>query len=369
VSTETYPTGRPGASSVQNSFSDQKQTESVTRGTVEATAGGKWMTVPALIFGDKAVIVRGKLPSMAVVHEEAWLESELENPAECINALRAERHGALHADVFTFGQKLPAVSPKYTYPMELESVAAIRLTTFKEWWEGVPQETRKNVRRSQKRGVEVRVVPMSDSLLHSIREVHDDSPFRQGEPNAHYGKTFERIKKDHSAFLDRSDFIGAYAGEEMVGFVKIVYRGGIASILNIVPKASHQDKRPANALIAKAVELCEARGISHIIYGGYAYGNKKDSSLLEFKRRNGFEEVMVPRYYVPLTPWGELCLELGLHRGVVGIVPYPILQFGVRARTRWYNLTHQMGRRSSIAEQPNRIRQTERSNPPAGSNA
>ena len=62
-----------------------------------------------------------------------------------------------------------------------------------------------------------------------------------------------------------------------------------------------EDKRPANALIAKMVEVCEAKGISHLIYGLYNYGNKRNSSLLEFKIRNGFEEFLVPRYYIPLT--------------------------------------------------------------------
>ena len=34
-------------------------------------------------------------------------------------------------------------------------------------------------------------------------------------------------------------------------------------------------------LIAKMVEVCEAKGISHLIYGMYNYGNKRNSSLLQ----------------------------------------------------------------------------------------
>ena len=41
-------------------------------------------------------------------------------------------------------------------------------------------------------------------------------------------------------------------------------RRKLASILQFLPKASQQDKRPANALIAKAVEICETKGISHL---------------------------------------------------------------------------------------------------------
>ena len=36
------------------------------------------------------------------------------------------------------------------------------------------------------------------------------------------------------------------------------------------------------------------------------------SSLSDFKERNGFERVNLPRYYVPLTPLGELAFELGI---------------------------------------------------------
>ena len=60
-----------------------------------------------------------------------------------------------------------------------------------------------------------------------------------------------------------------------------------------------------NALIAKAAEVCEQKGISHLIYGQFIYGNKRRSSLVEFKRRNGFEQVNFPRYYIPLTLKGD----------------------------------------------------------------
>ena len=74
---------------------------------------------------------------------------------------------------------------------------------------------------------------------------------------------FDQIKRDHCSFLDRSDFICAFFGDELVGLLKVVYRGQVASILNLLPKASHQDKRPANALVAKAlVELCAEKGVS-----------------------------------------------------------------------------------------------------------
>jgi len=146
------------------------------------------------------------------------------------------------------------------------------------------------------------------------------------------------VKRDHSGFVDRSEFICAYYGEELIGFLKLVYRRGVASILQLNSKVAHYDKRPSNALLAKAVELCESRGVSHLTYGRFNYGKKSDSSLRDFKIRHGFHEILVPRFYVPLTTWGELCVRAKLYRGIMGILPSFVITTLVRARTSWYDV-------------------------------
>jgi hypothetical protein len=90
-----------------------------------------------------------------------------------------------------------------------------------------------------------------------------------------------------------------------------------------------------NALIAKAVEICEQRGFAYLTYCNYVY-NDPDSSLTEFKRRNGFEQVLVPRYYIPLTLKGKIALKLGLHHGLVKFIPKSVFKQLLRLRTRWY---------------------------------
>ena len=336
--------------------------------TVEMSIKGKWFKVPALAVDGHNIVVRGRWIRMAIVHEEEWLDKEVEEPELFLRRLKANRSPALRADIFTFAQKPSATLPRYDYPIEWESVAAACTSSFKDWWEGLPQETRKNVRRSQKRGVVVQVKGLSDDLVEGIVGVNNDSPIRQKIPFAHYGKTFAQVKKDQSSFLDRSDFVCAYLGDELIGFLKIVYRGEVASILQLLPKASHADKRPANVLVAKAVELCQAKGIGLLTYGMFNYGNKRDSSLREFKIRNGFEERLVPRYYVPLTKWGALCFKAKLYRGLHGLLPHSLIKTIVNARAKWYELWHSRRRCSSTPEQPNRNRQMERSSPPAGSN-
>ncbi len=337
--------------------------------TVEISVKGKWSRVPALHIDGNFLVLRGRWLKIAVVHNEEWLESEIRDPEFCVKKLKEQRSGALRADIFTFSQKPPATLPKHKYPMVWDSVAAIRLTGFKDWWEKLPQETRKNVRRSQKRGVVVTVRELDDALVRGLVELNNDSRLRQGARFVHYGKTFDQVMKDQSTYLDRSDFICAYLGSELVGFMKLVYGGQTASILQFLPKASHSDKRPANALLAKAVELCEAKGVACLVYGKFNYGNKRESSLREFKVRNGFGEILIPRFYVPLTEWGALCMKLGLHRGLLGILPHSLIKTGVNVRKQWYNFRQSTRRCSSMVEQPNSDRQTVCSNPPAGSNS
>lgn len=342
-------------------------TQAMTDHSIEISVRGKWVRVPALDVGGKTIIVKGKWVRVAAIHDEAWLETELEDPEVCVKRLKEQGSHGLRADIFTFAQKLPATLPKYSYPLEWDSVAAIHLTSFKEWWEKLPQESRKNVRRSQKRGVQVKVKEFDDDLITGIVGVNNDSPTRQKEHFTYYGRTFDQVKRDHSAFLDRSQFICACVGDELIGVLKIVYRGEIASILQLLPKASHSDKRPANALVAKAVELCAAKGVSYLTYGMFNYGNKRDNPLREFKIRNGFDEILMPRFYIPLTRWGMLSVKLKLHRGLLGILPHRVIMLVVSARAKWYNLKQSMSRCSSMLERPNRNRLMECSNPPAGS--
>ena len=264
------------------------------------------------------------------------METEIVNPEGCIRTIK-EHPGMVRPDIFSFAQKLPSVTPRYQYPMEMESIAVARIGNSKAWWEGLPQESRKNVRRSQKRGVTIARQEFSEELIRGIAEVQNECPIRQGRQYPHYGKSFEQVKRDHSGFVDRSDFIGAYFDGKLIGFLKVVYRGEVASILQLNSMAAHFDKRPANALLAKAVELCGERGAAYLTYGRFNYGNKGDHSLREFKSRNGFEEMLVPRFYVPLTAWGRVCVRAKLYRGLLEILPHSVIASVVTARAKWYD--------------------------------
>lgn len=308
---------------------------SFSASTAEVSSRGQWMEVPALKRGAETIIFNGSWIKIASLFDEDWVEQELQDPEAWLNTLK-ESSTAPRADILRFSQMVPHVAPRFNYPMEMRSIAVAEVGDFKSWWEKLPQESRKNVRRSGKRGVTIEVKEFDADVIAGIASVQNETPLRQGRKYIHYGKSLDEVKRDHGAFLDRCDFICAYFEDEFIGFLKLVYRGKIAALLQLNSKAAHYDKRPSNALMAKAVELCEARGMTHLTYGLFNYEGKGHSPLREFKERNGFYEMLVPNYYVPLSAWGQVCVNMKLYRGVRELLPKKVVTSALNLRTRWY---------------------------------
>ncbi|HXC34630.1 MAG TPA: hypothetical protein VNV43_02080 [Candidatus Acidoferrales bacterium] len=307
---------------------------SLPGGFAEIRVRGKTTFVPSAAIDGRTVIQTGKWLKTAVIRDQEYIEGELvKNPASFLEALK---NSELKADLFTFLQRPPDVTPKFSYHFDWDNYAAVPISTFENWWESVPQETRKNVRRAAKRGVTVKEVPFNDELARGIHKLCNETPVRQGKPFWHFGKKFETVKCEHATYLERSDFIGAFFENELIGFIKIIYVDRLAHILHILAANAHYDKRPINALISKAVEVCAQKRVAYFVYGQYTYGNKTQSSLVELKRRNGFEQVKFPCYYVPLTWKGKIALALRLYRGAVGLLPAPILNRALAARDWLY---------------------------------
>jgi len=299
--------------------------QTMAANSIEISVKGKWVRVPALDVNGRTIVVTGTWLKIAAVKDEEWEEGEVALPPDQFLA-HAQQLKDLGADMFTFSQKETDPTPRFSFYHDWDSIAAIPVVSFSDWWtKRVPFRLRQDVKRAARLGVVVRHFSFTDDSIRAIMDIYDETPIRQGRPFWHYKKSFDAVKLDNSSYLDRSDFLGAFLGDELIGFIKIVYVDRVARMMQILSKDAHRDKRPMNALIAKAVELCEAKGCSHLVYGSYRYAQGADS-VTAFKHRNGFEEILVPRYYVPLTTKGRLALHLRLHRGAKELVPDPILQ-------------------------------------------
>jgi len=254
--------------------------------------------------------------------------------------LAALRKCGTRIDLFTFLQRLPETTPKYPYPMEMDNLAVIPVSTFEHWWnQQIRSVPRNRTRQAEKKGVTFREVPFGDVLLKGICEIYNETPVRLGKPFPHYGMTREKARDYAGTFLERSVYIGAFLGDSMVGFAKLVSdeTGIQACMVHILAMVQHKDKAITNALIAEAVRSCADRKISYLVYENFAYGKKQGDSLSHFKEVNGFQRVNLPRYYVPLTSVGVAALRLGLHHRITDRLPESVLARLREVRRNWYS--------------------------------
>jgi hypothetical protein len=278
--------------------------------------------------------IHGRLIRIGRLEADGFLF--LDDPQEMLNGLR---QCGTRVDLFTFVQKLKETTPKYRYPMEWDDFAAVPISTFDHWWmEQIGFKARNKAKQAEKKGVVIREVPFDSALVKGIWEIYNESPVRQGRRFSHYGKDLETVYREEATFLDRSVFIGAFLDGKLIGFVKLVAdeTGTQAATMNILSMVSQRDKAPTNALIAQAVRWCSEREISFLVYSRFSYGGKGQSTMIDFKERNGFQRVDVPRYYVPLTHLGRAAFHLGLHHRFVDRLPRSVVERIREVRTAWY---------------------------------
>lgn len=270
----------------------------------------------------------------------------VQDPAVFLRDLKSDAR--VRADLFTFTQPVPDSEPKFSFHLEWDSAAVLFLTSFDHWWKKqIKDKTRNMVRKAQKAGVEIRAIEFGDELIHGIHTIYNESPIRQGKRFWHYGKDLEALRREHATFLDQSQFFGAYYNGQLIGFIKLVHGRGVSSLMNIVSMISHRGKAPTNALIAKAVEICADRGVPRL-----QYGTGNSGSIGDFKKHHAFEEVRVPRYFVPLNRKGALALHLGLHRRLDRCLPEKWRNRLLNLRAKWVAFRYLKSTRIGAVAQP-----------------
>lgn len=305
----------------------------MSTGQTEIYIKGKPVKVRSAQIEGTTVLASGTWLKTAVVQDEELTVSEsVVDPELFISELKKS---GLAVDIVTFSQKLWDTTPKFNYPLEWDNWAVIPITTYSDWEKRAESSVRRAVRRAAKVGVVVKVAEFDEQFIQGIVNINNETPIRQGRTFWHFQKSFDSVKRENSTYPGRNTFLGAYLEDELIGFVRIIHAGRVASIVQILSMMKHYDKRPTNALLAKAVEVCVEKSIPYLMYCNYVY-NDPDSSLTEFKRRNGFEQVLVPRYYIPLTAKGRIAMQLGLHRGLVQRIPKTVLTRLLKLRNAWY---------------------------------
>jgi len=295
---------------------------------------GRQRMVRSLALGPHITIVmKGRILKIGEVFDEFWMRSkDMLSLPEIIASLQRLPG---RPDIMTSVQKLPYVNPQYPYYHDWTNFAVAHFGSYKEWFETqIDRSAKKQIRQSVRAGIRTEVVSLNDDLVKGICSIYNEILIRQGRKFWHYGKDPEVVKTENSTYLERSVFIGAFYENELVGFTKIVFDEEVASLMQILSKSAYFGKRPNNALLSKAVDVCEQRQAKYLTYGQYAYGKKDRSSLIEFKKSLGFNRVEVPRYYIPLTFLGRAALALRLHKGIRDRIPASLGAAFIRLRTQ-----------------------------------
>jgi hypothetical protein len=283
--------------------------------------------VISMRINDTEMIIEGKLIKTARIRDED--QEDVENPESFVEEMRSAK---VKADFFTFYQRIPETKPKYDYYTEWEGHAVIPIKSYDHWFERqINKNARNAIRRAKKEGVTVKIVDFNEYFIREIKSIYDEAPIRQGKPFPHYRKGFDLIKRENSTFLDRSEYLGAYFNDELIGFIRLIYDEKFTDIMQFISKIKHRNKRPNNALLAKAVEVCHKQKIPYLAYGHWSSG-----TLDDFKRHNGFEKFSLPRYYIPLTIKGKFVLKFKLHHRISEILPLKLKNQIKELREKWY---------------------------------
>lgn len=281
-------------------------------GKEEFNIKGSYVQVDAVTIDGKTLVITGKSLKTASIKEEIY--HDIRDPGLFIRGLA---ESGLEPDIFTFTERFPGPKPVFDYYREWEANSILPVTTYDNWYNNqIRKVTRHAVRTAAKKGVVVRYRDFDDELVREIKNIYDETPVRQGKPFWHYQKSFEVLKEDLSRDLERSEFIGAYHGDQLIGFIKMLYADKVIDPVLCISMIEHYDKYPNNALIARAVRIAEEKNIPYIHYGSW-----RRETHAKFLAANGFEKVICPRYYCPLTSKGKTALRLHLHKGLVGLLP------------------------------------------------
>lgn len=286
-----------------------------------------------MIIAGKEITVSGRLFRFAKLRHEQC--DFVDDPVPWLKQARRERS---FADVFTIVPELFEGRRDLPFPSEPLSLAVLPVESYAKWWDDIGFKARNKARKGQKTGVELRNVQLDDSFARGVQSIYNETPVKQGRKFYHYGKDAQAIKEELSSFLERCILVGAYHGEELIGFMKLFRGKDVLRTIHIIASIKHRDKCAMDALIARAVELCDQEKVGHLQYGSWT-----DGGVGVFREKYLFQRMEVPRYFVPLNFRGRLALGLKLHRPVRERVPKRLLGPLMSLRSKWYSLRFHRG--------------------------
>lgn len=199
---------------------------------------------------------------------------------------------------------IPAlVSPGRTVSIDLSGTPEERMASYEK-------ETRYEIRRAFRRGVDVRI----DTDLHhlgDLAQLNDATMRRNHAPRRHQFSAayFERM---FEALRDDAQLLVATFDDEVVCALVVVVDGpfGHAHVTGVSDR--HYRLSPLTTTVAAAADMAQSRG-ARWLHLGAGRGAREDS-LFDFKRRIGdvVRPYFVGRWVIDAGAYRELCAAAGV---------------------------------------------------------
>ena len=114
-----------------------------------------------MTINGQRIMVEGKALRIASFEQE-WYE-DIEDPKTLINELSKSRSEAGYSDLLA---TFTGYATEILLQQEMEPIAALPIKSYSYWWDKqIDCKTRNMVRKSQKKGVTVRMVSFDDELF------------------------------------------------------------------------------------------------------------------------------------------------------------------------------------------------------------
>jgi hypothetical protein len=223
-------------------------------------------------------------------------------------------------DIFTFIERkwCSEMSSSLDWWVKTEdNIGLLKVTSYEEWFKDLDKKTRNMIRKAEKGGVKTVVAEPNEKFAEGVWKIYNETPIRQNRAFPHYGISLDAVRQGIFS-ASNGVFIGAYLQDELVGFAQITQGESTGILTQLLSLQKHFDKAVNNALIAKAVEVCEKKNLGWLIYGRMETAHP---SLDRFKRNNGFLKFPITRFYIPITNRGKIAVKLGLHRDLKDALP------------------------------------------------
>ena len=207
---------------------------------------------------------------------------------------------SLEADVLVFCDR-PWLGESVQFPLtDKIEIALLSFNNFDKWFASLKKDTRNEIRKGSKRGVETKVIEeLSVSEAREIVSLFRESPFREGRYfEGYHHWTLNRVMESFKTNEEFISIVSVYEGR-IVGVARTKFKGPVGVVNNLLSSLDARRKviGISNSLLATQIEMLSDRGVSHLAYGKMGVLGGLD----HFRVSNGFTSVPVNYNYVLLT--------------------------------------------------------------------